>query len=370
MSRLKFWKKRSIYEKIPEPESLNANPLFKETQLAVLIAAPLLAFLFGIMIYAKNFLMTQEEFATFTLTGLVCWMMMLAGIYAYQIMRAAKYRLFDREFGYTERLHPRDEIYCKPEDIRLLIGPEDKIEDFEQLEKKITDLGFAADVKKNIIHKLKENKDPKKYLYYFRHKDVFEGWNAEQHVMPTFQSHAVFTDKPFSEQFEFAAGQENWFGPILYNHPSAESDNVRVIAWALDPFTSEPMPIGVLIHSSRRYRHNHEDLDDQQFELLEAQQMLITHLHGLNENYRKETANLTTLRDAKLHDVKDISKHGHKIAEVDQRLFGDIMEPVSRKWLHSTWFKAAVSIVSIIAIVVIIAYVLHWIDLGAIFGGG
>ena len=338
--------------------------MVQETKLGLVIALPLVSFLIGMLFVSKTLMLTQEDFMLFAIVGLVLWVVGLIGMYGYLTMQAVKYRLFDREFGYDSRLHPRCEIYCKPEDIRVILDNKTKIENLDKIEEALTNLGFEDELTQVIKKGLEEN--PKTCLLYFRHKDTFEGWDNQHGVVKQFSSHMILTEKSFTEQFEFSAGQENWYGPILYNHPSAESDNMKVLGWSLDPFTSAPMPIGFLVHWSRKY--NQIQKEQKEIDLVEAQQRLITYEHGLIENYRKETANLQSLQDAKLHDVTDISKHGHKIAEADFRLEDDILEPPRKRLWDKGWFKVLLTIATLAAIVIIIGQVLGWIDLTRILG--
>jgi len=367
MSRLDRLLRRSnnIYRQIPKPESLNANPMMKEGQLGAVVAAPLLALLFGIILYARYFAMTQEDFAIVSIVGMALWVVSLVGMYAYSIMQAVKYRLFDREFGYDSRLHPRCEIYCKPEDIRVILDKKDTVEKSEKVEQQLYALGFEKELVEQVKKGLKDTTPL--HIYYFRHKDAFEGWDNEHGVIKQFKSHIALTGKSFTEQFEFSAGQENWYGPILYNHPSAESDNLKVLGWALDPFTSDPMPIGIIIHSTRRY--NQEVTEEKQVGLIEAQSRLITFQHGMIENSRKELGNLQSMQDAKIHDVNDISKHGRQIAQVDHKLWKDIMKETSRGLLKGTWSKVLVTVAIIAAVVFLTCYLLGWINLSGILGG-
>jgi len=359
-------RKKSMYEKQLDPETLNTNPMVKEGQLGAVIALPLLGFLFGIIFYAKNYAITQEEFTLFSVVGLVVWMVGLIGYYGYALGQAAHFKLFDREFGYSERLHPRCEIYCKPEDIRLLIKPEDKIQDFADLKLKIEQLGFDKGTTEAVCKQLEDmGTQPAKYLYYFQHKDSFEGWNAQEHVIPRFKSHTVFTNEVFDKQFGFSAGQENWYGPILYNHPSAESDNVKVLCWTLDPFTHDPMPICYLIHCSKRYVLPEQK--DTEYKQVDAQGRVIAMLYGLNQSLRRQNEHVTELKDANFAGQKNIVDLAHDAAKADIDLYQIAMKAMPRGWMRSGVFKGLVTIVSIIAVAFIIVYVLNWLGYVHVF---
>ncbi|MDH5481596.1 MAG: hypothetical protein OEY22_01760 [Candidatus Bathyarchaeota archaeon] len=358
-----FKKRKTEHQRALEPFSLSPNPILLEGKIAGLIAVPFLVFISVLLYVATTYYLTQEEFAIMSILGLVIWICMLIMIFAFCMQEAAKRMLFDREFGYTERLHPRCEIYCKPEDIRELINPEDTINNIEDLEARMQQLGLQKD----LIPKIKEGlaKQHKQYLYYFKHKDAFFGWDAEKHEVPMFKSHLVFQLDPFDRQYVFGAGQENWYGPIFYNHSHAESDNVKVIGWALDFFTNEPMPVCVLIHSSISYKRKRET---ENINLTEAQQMLIAHQHGMIDSFRQKVGHLTVLKDSKFHDVKNIITFGKDIAKADRELESEIMKPVSRNLFAKGWVKALITIVTIGAIVFLIAYFMHWIDLSGILG--
>lgn len=361
-------RKKTEHEKAIEPFSLSPNPMVQETKLALVVALPLLIGLMAIMYIARTFYITQAEFG-FIMAGLIgLWFCFIIIVYAWAISQASTYILFDREFGFTERLHPRLEIYCKPEDIRGLLNPDDKLEKPENLKKRLETIGFEKKLIEKIMKVVKNDEGKiSKYLYYFRQKEAYQGWDAERHLIPIFKSHMLFTDQPFDKQFIFGAGQENWFGPILYNHTHAESDNVKVMEWALDPFTNEPMPICKLIHSSVRYKENPQK-EGQDIELQNALSFLITHQHGIIESQRFKIKHLGVLKESKFHDVDDIIEFGQDIAKADRRLEEQVMHPVSRKLWSKAWFKVLVTVVSIVAIVFIVGIVLEWIDLSVVFG--
>jgi hypothetical protein len=363
--RIKSWLKnrKSPHERAKEPFSLSPNPILQESKLAAVIAIPFLVFISVLLYIATTYYITQEEFAIMSTFGLVLWICMLIMIFAYCKSQASEYILFDREFGWTPRLHPRCEIYCKPEDIRQLISPEDKLEKPEDFEARLKTFGLDEKTTKLILKAFNNNFS--KYLYYFRHKDYFMGWDPQKHEVPLFKSHLVFQDYKFEDQYTFGAGQENWYGPILYNHSHAESDNVKGLGWALDPFTNEPMPICLLIHSSTTYKNTQQSKD---LNLEEAQQMIMAQQHGMIDSLHQTVQHLTVLKDSKFHDVKNIIDFGKDIAKADRSLEEEIMKPVSRNIWGKGWFKALMSVITIAAIVFLIAYVLHWIDLSAIFG--
>lgn len=365
---MKRWKlrRKSAYSLSKEPFTLSPDPMAKEGQLAAVIAVPLLGFLGALIYVAKTYYITQEDFALFALSGLALWICSLVGMFAMAISRANKYMLFDREFGFTERLHPRLEIYALPEDIRELWKPDDKLQKPEQYKQRMKELGFDD----TMIKQMLDVKLDQRYMYYFRHKDGFLGWDATKQEVPLFHSHVVFTKKPFDTQFVFGAGQENWYMMVLYNHPHAESDNVKVIGWASDPVTSEPMPLTILIHSSLNYKTEETAEEEKEsFTILEAFGMLNAKLHGILESLRKKNEHLTVLKDSKLHDVDDIVSFGHDVGKADRKLEEAVMRPMSRGWLHSNWVKAIIAITTVSAIVLIVAIVLHWVDIGNLFGG-
>jgi len=364
----KLLRKKSPYEKGIEPPSLNPNPMAQEGKLALMIALPLLGGLMAILYIGKNYYITEQEF-TMLIGGLLgIWICFLVMIYGYAKSSASEYILLDTEFGFSERRHPRWEIYCKPEDIRLLIGPNDKIKDFKSLKEKISSLDIADNLRDKIIQELKaHNKNGfSKYLYYFRHKDTFEGWNKQNNTILAFKSHVIFIDKEFDKQFCFSAGQENWFGPIVYNHTHAESINVKVLFWGLDPFTNEPMPWCILKHGSNVYRQKKEK-NPEEFKLVDACVHMIANLHGINETLRKEVKNVTEMKDANFAGNESIVKLAHAGSKTDIQLFLIAMKEVSRGWLRSGWFKALVSIVAISAIVLIVGIVFFGLDLSAIW---
>lgn len=357
---------KTIQEKSSEPFSLSPNPMLQQGKLGFIIAFPLLACLAILLYVAQTYYITQEEFLLYSVLGLVGWLCFLATFYSVSISRANQYMLFDREFGFTERLHPRFEIYCKPEDVRELMKPEDKLEKWEVFEERLKEFG----IDQNLVTKIKKffNEDFNKHLYYFRHKDSFEGWDSDKHQLNIFNSHMVFCDEPFDKQFCFGAGQENWYGAMLFNHPHAESDNVKVITWALDPFTNNALPICVLVHGSVVYKTN-KKVSDEDIELTEAQGIIIARQHGMIESLRRLVSHLTVLKDEKIHDVKNIISFGHDIAKVDSELGEEIMRPLKGKGLWAKgWFKAVVSIFTIVGIVCVVYIVLTWLDITTIFG--
>jgi hypothetical protein len=359
---------KNEYEKALEPQVLNSNPMTQEGKLVIVPILPLLIILGGILWYGRNMAETPEDFGMVATLGFTGWLMYLVAIYAWSKSKGAEYKLFDREFGFSKRLHPRCEIYCKPEDIRCLLTPKDRVENPKGLDGEIEKLGFdektSEAIKKHIAEKPAE-----KHFYYFRHKDPFEGFDVADHTIKTFRSHAVFIEKPYDEQFCFASGQENWYGPVMYNHPSAESDNVKVLFWTLDPFTNEPMPVCQLIHSSNDYERKQEQSSlSKEFSEIEAQSRVIAHLFGLNESLRKEVNAIRELKDANLGIHKGIVGLSREGINAYVAYWTLAMKATSRGWLHSTWAKAILTIVTIGAIVFLIAYVLHWIDLSSIFG--
>lgn len=366
--RMQKWLRNRKKQGAIEPSSLTPHPMVQEGKLGLVIAIPLLVGLFAILYIGKTYYITEMEFSLMLGALLGLWICFLLTVYAWAKASATEYFLFDREFGFTERLHPRYEVYSKPHQILKMLGPEDKIEKPNVLEKRLDDFKLPKEIKGKIKEMITKGKAFKKYLYYFRHKDVFEGWDAEKNERPYFQSHLVFMDKKFDEQFVFGQGQENWYGPIMYNHPHAESDSIKVLGWALDPFSNEPMPVCILLHSSKTYmKKNPNPKSKSDFKLHDALFMIIASQHGIIDSQRKKESHLTVLKDSKLHDVKNIIKYGHDIADADRKLEEEIMKPVSRKILGSMWFKVLVSIVSIIAIVLIIGIVFFGLDLGAIF---
>jgi len=359
---------KNEYEKALEPQVLNSNPMAQESKLVIVPILPLLVILGGILWYGRSMAESPEDFGLVATLGFSGWLMYLVAIYAWSKSKGAEYKLFDREFGFSKRLHPRCEIYCKPEDIRCLLTPKDKVANPKGLDAEIDKLGFDEKTTKAIKKRIVEN-PAENHLYYFRHKDPFDGFDVGDHTIKTFRSHAVFMDKPFDQQFCFASGQENWYGPVMYNHPSAESDNVKVLFWTLDPFSNEPMPICQLIHSSNRYGREQEQTSlTKEFSELEAQSRVIAHLFGLNESLRRQVNATTELKDANLGIHKSIVQLAHEGSKADIDYFLNAMRDIPRGWLRSTWAKAILTIITIGAIVFLIAYVLHWIDLSSVFG--
>lgn len=356
-------RKQSAYEKQLTPKSLNADPMIKEGQLGAVIALPLLAFLFGIIFYAKNYAISQEEFSLFSIVGLIVWMVGLVGYYGYCKGQAAEHKLFDREFGFDERLHPRREVYCRPEDIRLILQPKDTVKNIEDLKTEIESLGFDVKMNEALFKALGDMEhQPAKYLYYFKHKDSFEGWNVQEHTRLNYRSHLVFTDEIFDDQFVFAAGQENWWGPILYNHPSGESDNVKVLGWTLDPFTNDPMPITHLIHSSKRYMMPERKEEEGEYKELDAKNRVIAMLHGIIRALRKENEQVNELKDTNFAGQRKLADLADDASDVNIRLWLIGMKAVSPGLLRNKIFQGLVTIVSIIAVVFIIIYVLNWLQ--------
>ena len=361
-----FKRKKTEHQRAIEPFSLSPNPMVQETKFMMLVALPFLAGLMVIIYIGRTYVVTQIEFG-FMMAGVFgLWFCFVVIVYAWAISQASTFLLFDREFGYTERLHPRNEIYCKPEDIRELLKPEDELQKPENFEARLRKLDFEKDLIEKILKIVKNADKVSKYLYYFRHKDAYQGWDALRHEVPIFKTHMLLTDQPFDKQFIFGAGQENWFGPILYNHTHTESDNVKVMEWALDPFTNEPMPICQLIHSSVRYKNPHRENKD--IEIENALGLLLAHHHGVIESQRLKLKHLGVLKESKFHDVEDIIQFGKDISKADRKLEDEIMAPTSRRLWTKGWFKALVTIVSIVAIVFIVAVVLEWIDLSVVFG--
>ena len=135
-------KRKSAYKIAKEPFTLVPASTVKEAELGAVFAVPLLALLTGLIVFAKMYGITQEDFLLFGVFGFVLWIVSLVGAYSYTIAQANKYTLYDREFGFTDRLHPRYEIYCKPEDVSLLYAPKQALEKQEEFEKRILALGF------------------------------------------------------------------------------------------------------------------------------------------------------------------------------------------------------------------------------------
>jgi len=345
------WRKKAPEEKALEPFSLAPNPMVKEGQLAAVVAVPLLAFLVIILYVAKTFYITVEEFALLTGVGFGLWICMIIVVYTVSVQSAIKHFLFDREFGFTERLHPRFEIYCKPEDIRCLIGKKDKIENIDMLKERLKEFGLEK-----IADKFNDEEKFPKYLYYFKHKHVYEGWDKEKHEVLPFKTHVVFLDKPFDEQFVFGAGQENWWGPILFNHTHAESDNVKVLSWGLDPFTNEPMPVCVLKYSSIYYSDGEKAPED--IETLDAFRMLIAHQHGLIDSQRKKIETLAALVKAKFTEAWDLLKFAEEKADIDIALAWMILKERRKSRLAQIGkiLMYAIMIGGIVLIVWILAY--------------
>ena len=361
--RWPFHKPKLAYKTAREPFTLVPASTIKEAQLGAVFAVPLLALLTGLIFFAKRYGITQEDFLLFGVMGFVLWIVSLVGAYSYTIAQANKYTLYDREFGFTERLHPRYEVYCRPEDVSLISGPKQEIEKQDEFANRIMDLGFSATVKEKII----ACSQVEKYLYHFRHKSVFQGWDQDKGEIVDFESHTVFIDKPHDQQFVFGAGQENWFGPILYNHNHSESDNVKIIAWDIDPYTQKPMPICQLVHSSTRYRKSEKATDSKDITVLEALGVLTAKQHGIIESLRRKAQNLGILSQEKLNEVDSFIDYGHDIAKADRKLEEGIMKPLPHGWLKSGWAKALVTIAMFATIAFIVAVVLGYIDIGKLW---
>lgn len=361
--KFRLRKPKLAYKTAREPFTLVPASTIKEAELGAVFAVPLLALLTGLIFFAKMYGITQEDFLLFGIMGFVLWIVSLVGAYSYTIAQANKYTLYDREFGFTERLHPRYEIYCRPEDVSLVSGLNQEIEKQDEFEKRIKELGFPETVVKKIITSTSVGK----YLYHFRHKSVFQGWDQDKGEVVDFESHAVFIDKPHDQQFVFGAGQENWFGPILYNHNHSESDNVKIIAWDIDPYTQKPMPICHLVHSSTRYRKLEKATDSKDITVLEALGVLTAKQHGMIESLRRKAQNLGILTQEKLNEVDSFIGYGHDIAKADRKLEEGIMKPLPHGWLKSGWAKALVTIAMFATIAFIVAVVLGYIDIGKLW---
>jgi len=356
--RVKKWLRERRKQGAIEPSSLTPHPMVQEGKLGAVIALPLLAGLMAMLYVAKTYYITQTDFMFMFGALLGMWMCFLIGVYSWAKSSASEYFLFDREFLFTERLHPRYEIYSKPHQILRMLGPDDEIVKPHELKKRLKLFGFPQSILKD-IHNMMKSKFAK-HLYYFRQKDVFEGWDAEKNERPYFQSHMIFMDTEFEEQFTFGQGQENWYGPIMYNHPHSEVDVVKVLGWGLDPFSNEPMPICELLHSSKSYFEKGEEKKPK-IKLVEALYQIIASQHGLIESQRNDIGNLKELKDANILKAKKILDLGTEMANIRIKEFKKRMRPVSTGLLSSKWVKAIVTVASIIAIVFIVVYVLNWL---------
>jgi hypothetical protein len=357
-------RRKDVEEQALEPVSLSPNPMVKEGQLAGVIALPFLIFLIAVLAIAKTYYISQEEFALMMGAGFAGWLCLLVGVYFVSVNNAIKHILFDREFGFTERLHPRFEVYCRPEDVRQLIAPDHKMKNLEDLKERLQTFGLES-----IADKFKQDMAFPKYLYYFKHRHAYEGWDADKHEVTAFQTHVVFMDKPFDQQFVFGAGQENWWGPIIYNHTHAESDNVKVLGWGLDPFTNRPMPICNLIHSTLAYKPKQEqaeqetvEMQGKQVNVLDAFKMLTAHQHGLIDSQRGKIEALTSLIKSKFEKIGDILKFARDIADVDIELFSLILK--SRKTGRLQQIAKALMYVALIGGIVLVV----WLSFHYIFG--
>ena len=360
-------RKKNEYEMALEPSNLNASAMKKETSLIALPLLPLVGVFAAIIAYGKYFARTQEDFTLVAMVGLVCWGVSMIGVYGAMQSKAAGYKLFKRTFMFTDRLHPTCEAYCHPEDIRVLIKKGDKIKDKETLNKELDRFGFESALREKVLERL--GKESEYYFLYFKHKDAFEGWNQRDHTMPTFSSHIVISSKPYDQTYGFSSGQENWYGPVMYNHPSAELDAVEVVGWMRDPFTGEPMPVSFRRWGSLDFRKDQKELDKEEVSELEAITRLAAWLHGATEELKHRLLSEKEVSEAKLGVHKTNIEIGHEIAGVDQDYFAAMMKPTARHWWSSGWAKAIVTIFIVSAVIFLIAYLLHWIDLSKVFGG-
>lgn len=377
--------KKQKYVSVEEPKSLSPDPMTMEAKQAAVLVAPLIIGLAAFLWILKYVAMTQEEFLLVGSVSMVTWVVYMVGIFAYFRGRAVEYKLHDREFGFTPRLRPRFEVYCLPQDIRCLIDPtKDNVQNEAQLVKRLDSIGFKPETSKELAEMIKperiEESEPitpelskklaeimkgpyKFYMYYFAHKDSFPGWNAQTHTTPTFKSHVVLMPHDYDKQFIFGSGQENWFGPIMYNHPAAESDNVKVLFWTLDPFTNEDMPVCALVHCSRLYDVPTPKMEDPTMQ--DAVISLIAVQHGTIEEYRKGLIHIKHLLDAKFHGDIDTIKYGQDVAKYIIKLWKETMKDVpSGIWSRLAGWQKVVTLLVIVVGVCVLGYLmLNWLKL-------
>jgi hypothetical protein len=357
----KYFRKRSdSHEKILEPRSLSPNAMVKEGEFAAVIAIPLLAFLGAILYVASNFRITEEDFMLMSFVGLALWIAFIVVIYAVNVQKAAQYYLFDRVFGFTPRLHPQLEIYCMPEDIRVLNDKGNAIQNLEALKDRLKALKFDAKTTETICKTFDDNKTFPLYLFYFRHRGEFEGWDAEKHEIPVFKSHIVFGKEPFDRQFIFGPGQENWFNMILFNHPRAETDVVKIVAWALDPFLGTPMPVCVLVHSSLNFKGETVPLQNEEVNLVKILQQFSATQHGIIESQWKKIKDLDEIKQGKFTSYDEVLKLADQKADKDIEYYERIMQPPRGKLWQRTWFKIITFALLITFALIIAAMVMGW----------
>jgi hypothetical protein len=359
-----FKRKKTEYERSLEPKSLAPSSITKEFKFTAFFAVFILGGL-GVLFYmAQTFVMSETEFVFLAVMVFMILIAGLAGISAYWYLSAVKTPLFDREFGFSGGLRVRHEIYIEKQNVRQLITKDDKIQDRDGLIERLTK--FIPDPKeleavKNCLPD--DTHDFPANLTYFYHPNIpIEGWDKQRHTRPIFKSHAVFHSLPEPEQFIFAQGHDNWYGSIYFNHPLSESDNVKVIAWILDPFTGDPMPLCILVHSSVVYDEEEEPAKID-VKLVEALSTVLVKQHSIIEAFRRDNNEKEMLLAQKFHDDVNTIDYGHNIAETDINFFKGVMKFVSKGFWSKLGNigKVIVTITIVAGLVLIVWLVLSWL---------
>jgi hypothetical protein len=333
--------------------------MVKEGEFAAVIAVPLLAFLVAILYVGSTYRISEADFMLMSGVCLVLWVCFIVVIFAVNIQKAVQYLLFDRIFGFTTRIHPQLELYCKPEDVRTLNADGTPIQNLKALTDRLKTLKFDEKTTEKVVKLFEEQKSFPLYLFYFRHRDQFQGWDAEKHELPTFKSHVVFGKEPFDKQFIFGPGQENWFNMILFNHPHAESDVVKVVAWALDPFLGTPMPVCILLHSSLNFKAS-SSLDEKDVEMNKLLIQFVATQHGIIQSQWKKVQDLEQIKEGKFASYDKVLDLADQKSDKDIDFYTRIFEPPRGKLWQRTWFKLLTFAILIVFAGFVIAMVMGW----------
>ncbi len=364
MPKLPRWltHKKTEYERALDPKSLAPSSMIKEVKAAALILGIFFGGIVAVLVAGKYYMWDSDTFIFAMVMATAIDFAALAGYAGLDYLNAVRIPLFDCEFGYRGSLRVRHELYIDKQNVRKLLTTEDKIQDRDTLLSNIDK--FVADTKakeklKTIFSK--EFKSPMNLSYFYFPNIPVEGWDKDKETRPIFTTMMLFHPKPVDEQFIFAQGHDNWYGNLYINHPHAESLNVKVVTWTLDPFTSQPMPICLLKHSSINYDDNKEEESD--VKIVEALSTMVVKQHSIIEAFRRDNTQKEVLLEAKFHDDVNNISYGHEIADVDMNYFQGIMKKVT----HGLWGrlgnlgKILVSIVLIAAVVIVVWLVLSWL---------
>jgi len=357
MPKNPFHKLKTAHERALEPKTLAPNPFEQEGKPAILIAVPALAILFGVLIVAQQYRLSADDFMLLIGSSLGGWFAILAIYLALKLHQAVQYAHFDRIFGFTERLHPRYEIYSEPKNIRMLIEKGAEFKDPKKFQERLEQLNLTKEVQAKLVEKLGALGESQWYLYYFQHIHEFEGWDAERGELPLFKSHAVFMKEPYDKQFIFGQGQENWLGAIYYNHPHSEMDVVKVLTWVRDPFLEMPMPLCVLVHSSLAFKAEKfsNGVDKNELDVQEALALFCGFQHGLLDSQWKGIKQLEAIKDSKIGEGYNALKIADEKTNLDMKLFEKIMRPRGPHFWQKGWFKILTYLILVAAIIILVA---------------